>query len=237
MNLSGRLARLSEIDALPGVPLQARQNRPTKQKALPNAHLFALRRARKTRLSGRPRLRSIPRSASRPHSAWRTSRLASNLYDPPLRCRCAGSADRPPLLEALAAEYRAALRRLERDRGLFPALRANRFGFDPLNVARAGVAALRAIALACLATLRLVLEALVGEKHLLAGGKYEFSPAFRTLQDLVMIFHSLLRGRVRSGRTAVQRVIQRRTRIRPDSRLSSARWHSAAWKVPSELVA
>ena len=37
-----------------------------------------------------------------------------------------------------------------------------------------------------------VLEALVGEEHLLAGGKYKLGVALRTLQDPIVIFHEAL---------------------------------------------
>jgi hypothetical protein len=63
-----------------------------------------------------------------------------------------------------------------------------------LEVAGAGTRALRALGFAILAPLGLVLEALVGEKHLFAGGKDELLTAFRALQDLVVIFHTRLRG-------------------------------------------
>src|SRR4030088_2222439 len=38
----------------------------------------------------------------------------------------------------------------------------------------------------------LVLEALVGEKHLLAAGEHELRTALRTLQHLVVVFHEPL---------------------------------------------
>ena len=41
-------------------------------------------------------------------------------------------------------------------------------------------------------SLRFVLEALVGEKHLLAGSKYKLGAALRTLQDPIVIFHEAL---------------------------------------------
>jgi hypothetical protein len=53
---------------------------------------------------------------------------------------------------------------------------------------------LRALGFAILAPFGLVLEALIGEKHLLAGGENKFLIAIRTLQDLIMVFHTLLRG-------------------------------------------
>ena len=58
---------------------------------------------------------------------------------------------------------------------------------------------MHAIAFACLATLGLVLKTLVGEKHLLASRENKFRPAFGALQDLIVIFHTLLRDRVGEG--------------------------------------
>jgi len=155
---------------------------------------------------------------------------------------CAWSADGSPLLKALAAIHRASLRRLEGNRSLFPALRADRFRFHSLNAPRTRFIPLRAICLARLAPLRLVLEALVGEEHLFARGEDEFSPTIRALQDLVMVFHTLLRGRVRIGRAprstvsrawekagAAQSTASGTMMARTHSRLSSARWHEAAW--------
>jgi hypothetical protein len=110
-----------------------------------------------------------------------------------LRRRTRGS-DGPPLLEALTAIYRTSLRWLKWDRGLFTALRADRFGFDPLNASRTWFGTLRSIGFARLAPLRLVFETLICEKHLFAGGEDELSPTFGALQDLVMVFHTLLRG-------------------------------------------
>ncbi len=110
-----------------------------------------------------------------------------------LHC-CAWSSSRPPMLEAFAAIYRTPLRRLERNGGLFPALRADRFRFDALDASRTRFSSLSAICFAGLATLGFVLESLVREKHLLAGGEDEFSSTIGALQDLVMVFHMLLRG-------------------------------------------
>jgi hypothetical protein len=56
----------------------------------------------------------------------------------------------------------------------------------------AATAALGPLGLARLAALRFVLEAFVGEKHLFAGGKNEFSAAFRTLQYSIVVFHEPL---------------------------------------------
>jgi len=110
---------------------------------------------------------------------------------PRIRVR-SGGAHGPALLEALAAKDRPALRRAERHRGLFAALRAGSLGFRPHRstaIRSSGATALGALRFACLAALRFVLEALVGKKHLLAGRKDKFRIAFRALQDLVVEFH------------------------------------------------
>lgn len=107
---------------------------------------------------------------------------------------CAWSSSRPSMLKAFAAIHRTPLRRLERNGGLFPALRADRFRLYALDASRTCFISLSAICFAGLATLGLVLESLVREKHLLAGREDEFSSTIGALQDLVMVFHMLLRG-------------------------------------------
>jgi hypothetical protein len=114
-------------------------------------------------------------------------------------------ANRSPLLETFAAIYRTSLRGLERNGCFFSALRAYRLRFDALRGAvrtRVG-ASLRARSLAAFAPLGLVLETLVGEKHLFAGGEDKLSPAFRTLQDLIVVFHVLLRNLAGTGQAAI----------------------------------
>jgi hypothetical protein len=96
------------------------------------------------------------------------------------------------------------LSRLEGDRSLLAALRANGLGFDALVAARTRDRALRAVRFAGLAPLGLVLEALIGEKHLFAGGENKFSTAIGALQDLIVVFHSLLRDLAGTGQAAVQ---------------------------------
>ena len=54
--------------------------------------------------------------------------------------------------------------------------------------------ALGTLGLAVLTPLGLVFEALIGEKHLFAGGENKLLIAIRTLQDLIVVFHMLLRG-------------------------------------------
>jgi hypothetical protein len=86
------------------------------------------------------------------------------------------------------------LRGFERDGRLFTALRADRFRFHALDAGRRRFATLRTNRLTSLAPLGFVFETFVREKHLLAGGENEFSPALGALQNLVMVFHKLLRG-------------------------------------------
>jgi len=56
----------------------------------------------------------------------------------------------------------------------------------------AATAALGPFGFAGFATLGFVLEALIREKHLFAGGKNELCTALRTLQHLVVVFHEPL---------------------------------------------
>jgi hypothetical protein len=62
---------------------------------------------------------------------------------------------------------------------------------------------LRPLGFAILAPLGLVFEALVGEKHLFAGGENKLLIAFRAFQDLIVIFHTLLRGSTLDGEAYV----------------------------------
>ena len=83
------------------------------------------------------------------------------------------------------------MRRAEGNSGFLPALRAGRLGFRSLEVTLAR--ALNAFGFAVFAPLGLILEALVGEEHLFAGGENKLLTAFPTLQDLIVVFHLLLR--------------------------------------------
>jgi hypothetical protein len=122
-------------------------------------------------------------------------------------------ADRSPLLETFAAIYRTPLCGLERNGCFFSALRAYRLRFDALRAVRTRFgASLRARGLAALAPLGLVLKALIGEKHLFAGGEDKLSPAFRTLQDLIVVFHALLRNLAGRGQAAIQATSEVMTR-------------------------
>ena len=94
----------------------------------------------------------------------------------------------PSLLETFPAVDWPSLRGLEGNRSFLPALRASGACFGSLRISRR-VRRSAALGLARLAPFGLVLEALVGEEHLFAGGEDEFSAAFNALQYPVVIFH------------------------------------------------
>ena len=125
-------------------------------------------------------------------SRWRSALIA----DPGALHRIAHG---PPLLVTLAAIHGAALRRLEWDRGFLPALRTNRFRLAARGTVRRCAGGMRG--LAGLTPLGLVLEALVGVKHLLAGSEDKFRAAFDALQYLVAVLHLLLRWPLGGGPT------------------------------------
>jgi hypothetical protein len=134
-----------------------------------------------------------------------------------LRRRDALWPGRSPLLKTFSAIHRASLCRLEGNGCFFSALRTHRLGLDTLHAAGTCRCARRAIGFARLAPLGLVLEALVGEKHLLAGGENELSRTFSTLQNPVMVFHTLLqelcRNRSSSGTVLAGRMRARARKI------------------------
>ena len=137
-----------------------------------------------------------------------------------------------PLLKAFAAIHGTPLGRLERYGGFFATLRADRFGLHALRGCHSGgrpIHSLSAIRFAGLAALRLVLEALIGEKHLLAGSENEFRPALCALQNFVMVFHTLLRVPVRTGEAAAHLRSSGEKCIRLYPRTSLPRWLEAAW--------
>jgi hypothetical protein len=106
-----------------------------------------------------------------------------------------GFAHRTPLLETLAAVDRSSLCRLKRHRRIFSALRTNGLGLDTLHtVAVTTSVPCSSVRLARLAPLGLVLETLVGEKHLFAGGEDELGITFGAFQNPILIFHTLLLG-------------------------------------------
>jgi len=113
----------------------------------------------------------------------------STFYDSGSTCFLSSS-HRAARLEAFTAKYRAALRWPEGNRGFLPALRAVGSCFGSWSgTSSAATAAFRPFRLATLAALGFVLETLIGEKHLFAGGKNKLSAALRTLQDLIVEFH------------------------------------------------
>jgi len=94
------------------------------------------------------------------------------------------------LLETFAAKHRASLRRAKRDGGFLSALRTTGLGLRTHRAAvRAAARRLRALGLAGLTALGLVLKTLISEKHLFAGRKYKLGATLRTFQNLVMVFH------------------------------------------------
>jgi hypothetical protein len=95
---------------------------------------------------------------------------------------------------------------------------------------------LRAVGLARFAPLGLVLEALVGEKHLFARGENELRPTFGALQDLIVVFHVLLRDLAGTGQAAVKPTSDEGIRW-GILRFPPADWHDAASMDPSDTVA
>src|SRR5690348_12949757 len=128
-------------------------------------------------------------------------------------------AHRSPLLKAFAAVNRATLRRFEGDRGLLPTLRTGRLGFASLESVSL-TCTIRALRLAPLAPLGLVLEALVGEKHLFAGGEDELGTTFSALQNPILVLHRLLRDPTLVGGSSTL------ARLQPD------RAKFFAWRTP-----
>jgi hypothetical protein len=74
-------------------------------------------------------------------------------------------------------------------------LRARRLRFRshlPASTSAATTPTFRSLCFAGFAPLRFVLESLIGEEHLFAGGKYKLGATLRTLQDLIVEFHEPL---------------------------------------------
>src|SRR4029079_8683768 len=95
-----------------------------------------------------------------------------------------------PRLETLPAEHRASLRGTEGYGRLFTARRAVRGGCNAFAADRGARRRARcALGLARLATLRLVLEILVGEEELLAGSPDELGAAVYAVERLVLELH------------------------------------------------
>ncbi len=92
--------------------------------------------------------------------------------------------------KAIPAIDRAALRGLERNRGLFPAGGANGGGFNPSAVLR-----LIPLGLALFAPFGLIFKVFAGIKLLFASREYKFGPAIDTHKRFVRVFHSALRLR------------------------------------------
>jgi hypothetical protein len=145
-----------------------------------------------------------------------------------------GRARRSPVLKTFAAIDGTPLRRLERNGRFFCALRANRFGFHSLCCAARGTTARRAVCFARFTPFGLVLEALIGEKHLLARCKNKLGRTFGALQDPIVVFHTLLQselmeygsGTVHARRNG-KRLTNRRLLIPPDT--NRFEWTQTNW--------
>src|SRR5271157_1980003 len=99
------------------------------------------------------------------------------------------------MLKTLAAQHRSSLRRPERHRGLFPALRAVcpglrlRVRMPARRSVRRSSKLCHSLALAVLAAFGFVLELLVVEKQLLTRCEHEIRATIYALQNLVLVFH------------------------------------------------
>src|SRR5688500_1675509 len=95
-----------------------------------------------------------------------------------------------PLLEALPAEDRTALRRAEGDGGLLAASRTVGRGFDPLACRTGGARGTRrALRFAALTALGFVLEVLVGKEQLFSGRPEELGAAVHAVESFVLELH------------------------------------------------
>lgn len=92
-------------------------------------------------------------------------------------------------LKTLPAKYRSALCWFERHRCLLATTGAIGASFYLLVTVLLQAQRLCALSFACLATFGFVLELLVMEKHLLAGGEHEIITAIDTFQDSVLELH------------------------------------------------
>jgi hypothetical protein len=118
---------------------------------------------------------------------------AAQKQGPELLISASGRSHSLTLQEALPAVNRAPLRRLKRNGCVFAALGANGFGLGS-DAGNSGLNTAGTSHLAGFAPLRLVLEALVGIKHLFAGCEDEFGSTIGAFQNLIVIFHALLRN-------------------------------------------
>src|ERR1041384_586917 len=153
-------------------------------------------------------------------TATRYSRSGRQPYAEVVLRRAHGS----PLLKTFAAKYRASLGGAERNSRFLAALRATGSGFGAYRRAVAATSGLRALGLAGLATLRLVLETLIGEEHLFSAGKNKFGATLRALQNLVMVFHGSVPPETPIGkgtRRTLHEGLAHKKRCAPRNRLGS----------------
>src|SRR5690349_21593028 len=94
------------------------------------------------------------------------------------------------LLEALAAEYWATLRGFEGHSRFLAAMRTSRAGLDLLiTIYWSCAQCVRPFCLAGFAPFRFILELLVVEEELFAGGEQKFRAAVDALEQPVLEFH------------------------------------------------
>jgi hypothetical protein len=100
-----------------------------------------------------------------------------------------------PVLKTFPAIDGTPLGGLERNCRFFGALRADCLSFYSLCRTGGSASPRRTACLARFTPLGLVLETLVGEKHLLARSKNKLGRTFGALQDPIVVFHTLLPGK------------------------------------------
>src|SRR5262245_29884888 len=155
-----------------------------------------------------------------PGEGQRTATAANRLSEGTREELDAARARKLAGLEALLAEDRTALSRLEWHRRLLPTRRARGQGFDPFARDRGTDRAAGPLRFAALAPLRFVLEVLVGEKLLFARRPDELRPAVHAPEDPVLELHRSL-PRPGSGRLLVVYSNSRRSFFRLRLRASA----------------
>ncbi len=162
------------------------------------------------RISYAPRaLLSFPStSQASPVLRSRTQLPSFNRFVASLHSNGTGFADRSSLLKAFSAVNGTSLCRFKRYCRFLAALRTNGLGFDSLHsIAGTISVSCSSASLARFTPLGFVLETLVGEKHLFAGGENELGTTFGAFQNPILIFHTLLLGSKRTKGVAAERFI------------------------------
>src|SRR5262249_10329049 len=137
-----------------------------------------------------------------------------------------------PGLEAFLAEHGASLRRPERHRRFLATGRARGHGFDPLAGRSSAGRPGGALAFTGFASLRLVLEVLVGEKLLFARRPDELRAAIHAPEDPVLELHRSLPRRGRTLSLAPAGAIPARAATSSDSvSVQAPVWPGACLRV------